>query len=205
MDIALSPLIVSAQSRARISCAAQQCLHAHYVALPRKFAPEMSRNRTHARVHARARTRAAHTQHTYTQLKELVGGADGHVLFGVDDALFCGDLPLGYRTLLCQLNEVLSRFGLPGLQCLIYSLSLSDAVAALQARPSLLCVHLRLSPGLNFCHTADSIQRLPRCIARLQRLFPVGGLAPGLTSHVLSFSLSLSLSLALSLPRARSL
>jgi hypothetical protein len=66
------------------------------------------------------------------QLKELVAGADSHVLFGVDDALFCGDLPLG------------------------------DAVAALQARPSLLCVHLRLSPGLNFCHTADVIQRLPR-------------------------------------------
>jgi hypothetical protein len=30
-----------------------------------------------------------------TQLKELVAGSDGYILFGVDDALFCGDLPLG--------------------------------------------------------------------------------------------------------------
>jgi hypothetical protein len=39
----------------------------------------------------------------------------------------------------------------------------SDAVNALQGWPSLLCVHLRLSPGLNFCHTANAIQCLPRC------------------------------------------
>ena len=66
------------------------------------------------------------------QLKDIVAGAESHVLFGVDDALFCGEVPLG------------------------------AAVAALEARPTLLCVHLRLSPGLNFCHTADAIQRLPR-------------------------------------------
>lgn len=66
------------------------------------------------------------------QLKDIVAGAQSHVLFGVDDALFCGEVPLG------------------------------AAVAALEARPTLLCVHLRLSPGLSFCHTADAIQSLPR-------------------------------------------
>ena len=43
------------------------------------------------------------------QLKDLVAGADSMVLFGVDDALFCADLPLG------------------------------DAVAALHAHAALVC------------------------------------------------------------------
>lgn len=38
----------------------------------------------------------------------------------------------------------------------------SEAVAALQTNSWLLCVHLRLSPGLAFCHTANAMQRLPR-------------------------------------------
>ena len=95
------------------------------------------------------------------QLKELVAGADNHVLFGVDDALFCGDLPLGYDSII--------NFSLPFMPRISARIFLtwalaSDAVNALQGWPSLLCVHLRLSPGLNFCHTANAIQCLPRCI-----------------------------------------
>ena len=53
---------------------------------------------------------------------------DGYLIFGVDDALFCSDIPWKSAT---------------------------DALASV---PQLQCVHIRLSPGLSFCHPANSVQ-----------------------------------------------
>jgi hypothetical protein len=64
------------------------------------------------------------------QLIDLVEGAssEGYILFGVDDALFCASIPW------------------------------SAAASALQNMPSMQCVHLRLCPGLSYCHPAASPQ-----------------------------------------------
>ena len=64
------------------------------------------------------------------QLVELVLSADeeGFFIFGVDDALFCAEIPW------------------------------SCAMDSLAKNPLLQCVHMKLSPGLSYCHPAGSIQ-----------------------------------------------
>ncbi len=64
------------------------------------------------------------------QLIDLVESAaeEGFILFGVDDALFCASIPWSAATL------------------------------ALTNIPSLQCVHLKLCPGLSYCHPAGSPQ-----------------------------------------------
>lgn len=63
-------------------------------------------------------------------VKELVESVDesDFVIFGVDDALFCAEIPWSY------------------------------AVDSLSTIPRLQCVHLKLSPGLVYCHPAASVQ-----------------------------------------------
>jgi hypothetical protein len=62
----------------------------------------------------------------------VVSGAHAYVLFGVDDALFCSAVPM------------------------------HAACCALDSLASLSCVHLRLSPGMAYCHPAQKPQTEPK-------------------------------------------
>jgi hypothetical protein len=64
------------------------------------------------------------------QLIDIVEGVNeqGYILFGVDDALYCASIPW------------------------------IAATSALSNIPSMQCVHLRLCPGLSYCHPAGSPQ-----------------------------------------------
>jgi hypothetical protein len=75
------------------------------------------------------------------QLIDLVEGAneEGYILYGVDDALYCASIPW------------------------------SAAVSALRDMPSMQCVHLRLCPGLSYCHSAGAPQ-VCKCIYFFERL-----------------------------------
>ena len=75
------------------------------------------------------------------QLVDLVQGVDeeGFVTFGVDDALFCAAIPW------------------------------SSAAEALAKNPAIQCVHLKLSPGICYCHPAGSIQVLKYCQINVRR------------------------------------
>lgn len=66
------------------------------------------------------------------QVTSLVRNAEENIMFGVDDALFCSSLPI------------------------------QAAAKALAKDNSLSCVHLRLSPGLTFCHPAGKQQKQPK-------------------------------------------
>lgn len=68
------------------------------------------------------------------QLKCLISSSHTHIVFGVDDALFCSSLPLG------------------------------PACRALDTMPHLSCVHLRLSPGISYSHPAQQHIRQPKLV-----------------------------------------
>jgi hypothetical protein len=64
------------------------------------------------------------------QLLQLIACVEDsdNVVFGVDDALFCAEIPW------------------------------SHVVGALLNYPSIQCIHLKLCPGITFCHPAGSVQ-----------------------------------------------